>query len=1598
MVRVIGRSGALTIAFFLCSLINIGRTSGDAGSQARSGRPKRADTARRQLPETSLVSILSQIADLCARSWRRSTVSTLVSSVLVSVFLASAGAAQDVKPLWQTATQGGPAFSSSPTGACAIQHQAFASTAPFQGANPRDEESWACRWCAKHHDVSCPVVSLPSIVTLRCLNPDLTTAAFYSVVSPGKCEEPAYIVPAQDFCGADNGASNGGKTEGNPVVVATGTKVERAKDFETADGLFNLSRTYRSDQGAFKQIWVPNHGLGVSWRFNFAWDLKLSDIFPHAARPNFTVVKPNGASFDFKMDPSGAITKLGYTLDGLTVTLVTSITDLNDIINNGATFKVVDQNDVEITIELYNVGTGDYRTGRVTQIKQPSGYTWTFAYTQTNELATITDTFNRQFTFTWLKFAYAGEAAATARAVTSVQLPDGTSLHYTYSATDAAVPAGQVYERIDKVERKDSGGVVVDSTTYHYEDADLPFMLTGITDHKNVRYATFAYNSIGRAILTEHHGGADRTTFSYEKVGSEFHHKVTNALGKVTNYVYEQAYMGGGVFLLRLKRVDGEASANCLAGQKSFTHSGVRVLTSTDEEGRVTTYVRDTVGRPTKITRATGTPEEHVTDIVWSATHNKQTQIAEPLLTHDMVYNATGALTQYTQTDTTTHTVPYSTNGQTRIWAFTYTTEGLLDTVDGPLPGTGDIVDYDYDADGYLDQVTNEVGHVTDIVTVNSRGQPTKIRDGNSVDTDLGYDAVGRLETVTVDPGPNQAVTTLVYDAIGQITKITRPDGSSFDMAYSDARRLTSISSGDGEKIEFDHDAAGNVTKREVKASDATLVFTQTQTFDELSRLLTRIGANTQTTTFGYDKVDNLKTITDPRSNVYSFAYDALNRLIKETDQDLSEVDYTLDDQGNITTYEDPRNLQTTYVRNGFGEAIRRTSPDTGITDYVYNAQGLITQMTDARSVVTDYTYDALGRVLTKSFPASAAENVTLTYDDVAGGNKGVGQLTGIADQSGSTALTWDVRGNVTSDARTIGLQSYTVAYDHDAADRMSEITYPSGRTVTYVRDVEGRITSVSTKEDALATPVGLASNITYLPLTSVVKTLNYGNGLDIANTFTQDYEIDVLGVYDGVTAIISRTHGRTDKLNLTGITDGVTAADSQTFAYTPSNRLEDADGPWGNIDATYDGVGNRLTRALTNGGPTVTQTFGYPAGSNLIADETTDAAITRTFTHDAAGNMTKDVRGATTYDYVINHAGRISELKIDTVSSGTYTYNAQNQLVIRSTSVAGGPSGAVHYVYNRRGLLLAEIDGATGNSTREYIWLGDMPLAVVADVDTASPVIYYVHVDHLNRPIMMTAGNKANVWQATWLPWGGVHAITGAASLDARLPGQWFQIETGLHYNWHRHYDPTLARYTQADHFGFVDGPSLYAYGANSPHMYVDPSGEFVHALAGAALFGLADLGLQLWLNGGRLECVRWWEVGTAAAMGALPGAWLSGAFRHSVRNVSWWKSGSKLWKNASRRIRRAQNTPATRDLHHWAIPQRSWLAKKFPGIFNHPWNLNPVPSRFNQVTLEAMGPLQRLIAGSPGWARVLGGSLGSGVAASAITSANSGACECGN
>jgi YD repeat-containing protein len=438
-----------------------------------------------------------------------------------------------------------------------------------------------------------------------------------------------------------------------------------------------------------------------------------------------------------------------------------------------------------------------------------------------------------------------------------------------------------------------------------------------------------------------------------------------------------------------------------------------------------------------------------------------------------------------------------------------------------------------------------------------------------------------------------------------------------------------SVTSNLGEKIEFAYDLMSNVTSRTVKGSAGAIVKSQTALFDELGRTLKSIGASNQTTSYAYDKTSNLKSTTDPRGKLFSYGYDSVNRLIQEVDPNGQAVNYAKDARGVTTGYADPRGLTTTYVYNGFREMTRQISPDSGTTDYVRDSRGLVTQITDGRGIVANMTYDNIGRMLTKTYPAAVAENVSYVYDTfVAGTNFGKGRVSKITSQSVVIDLTYDARGNVLTEKRTIGAAVYTVAYAYDLADRVTQITYPSGRVVNYVRAADGRITGVTTKQNAAAVAVNLASGIVYQPLSGVVQQMVYSNGLNDFSSFTADGEIDVLGVYNAGASVINRAHTRTDNQNLTNIFDNVVPTNTAAFWMEPAGKLQNADGPWGQKTFYYDGVGNRSTEISAVGTASTTDAYGYPATSNRLVQITRGRA-TETLIFNDVDNCSSE-RGST--------------------------------------------------------------------------------------------------------------------------------------------------------------------------------------------------------------------------------------------------------------------------------------------------------------------------------------------------------------------------------
>jgi len=157
-----------------------------------------------------------------------------------------------------------------------------------------------------------------------------------------------------------------------------------------------------------------------------------------------------------------------------------------------------------------------------------------------------------------------------------------------------------------------------------------------------------------------------------------------------------------------------------------------------------------------------------------------------------------------------------------------------------------------------------------------------------------------------------------------------------------------------------------------------------------------------------------------------------------------------------------------------------------------------------------------------------------------------------------------------------------------------------------------------------------------------------------------------------------------------------------------------------------------------------------------------------RAFSYDGAGNILSDSRVGTSYVYTYNNRNRLATVTVGGSLRGTYAYNGLEQLAIR-VMTDQTPSGTVHSLYDRAGNLIAETDGTgPAGTVREYIWLPEAeiaptsgsrtavarPMAVVSDVST-SPVLHWVHVEHLNRPIGITSAAKVQVWEAMWQPWG---------------------------------------------------------------------------------------------------------------------------------------------------------------------------------------------------------------------------------------------------
>jgi len=1202
---------------------------------------------------------------------------------------------------------------------------------------------------------------------------------------------------------------------GDPVNVDTGNLFYHVIDYSTAGpNPLQFIRYYNSIQssnltGGFENVFAQT--LGMNWRSNYDNWLQ---IYPATSPTNVVAERADGQQILFTLSGSSWVTNsnLDYTLT-----------------QSGSTWTLTGP---DATVESYGDGgegvaqlnTITYRDGYQQTLHYGSGITYpievvpvifnweadlepTYATFNASYLTSVTDSYGRSLSFTY----------NDQHLIETVSTPDSLVLTIGYtSSTSGGYNLTSMSYNTDPATSQTYSYTA--TTGPDYGNEPLPYSLTSITDENGNTVASWTYDEANRA--TSSFGGAgsldaNSTSFTYNGGGST---TVTNAFGVADTYSFTELSTGPA-----LSGISRASTGTTAAASESFGYDSNGFLDDfIDWNGNETQTTNDSHGQPTSITEGYGSGVARTTTIAYDSTwvHEPDT-ITTPGDTITFTYDGSGNVATRTDTDTTSGSTPYSTNGQTREWQWTWNGTGELLTAQ--LPRTDATVKYTLTwSSGALATITDPVGNETRITSSTGGGYPETIVDPNGVTTTLGWDTRLNLNTVTVETGAGNRTTNYTHDAANNLTAVQWPDGSTLDYAYDTAHRLTTVTDLPGNTINLTLDYLGDVTALAVKNPSGTTTLSRSATFDALGRPLTTVGGASQTTSYSWDPNSNLLSVTDPLSNTVSFTYDALNRLATRTDPSPGgTTTFTLDAHNRLTAVQDANGNTTSYTRDGFGNVTQVTSPDTGASVYTWDKDRNLTQMVFNGGQTVNLTYDAADRNLTVAYPSDSSLNISKTYDQ-SGHGFGKGRLTSVTDQAGSLGLTYDERGNITNESRIItSVGTLTTATAFDANSNISSITYPSGTVVAYTRDSMGRVTGITAQPAGAGSPSNVATSITHAPFGPVTG-LTFGNGVTGTYSFDNDYRA-TSRVAAATSDVMNLAYTYFANNSVNTITDSVNAANSQTLGYDALDRLTSAvsgTGGYGTYGWTWDAVGNVATQTINS----TATTFNLNSGSNQLASMVTGSTTTTVDTT-ANGNIADfKIAGTAITSYTYNQANQMASATGSLGASASYEYGFQGQRLLKTPS-SGYP---IAYQYGQAAKeLLSENDLHSGQ-TADYIYMdpgrNNRP---VGEVDPTSGSIYFMHTGRLGTVQAVTDSSKSVVWSATYNPFGDTNAFSGTLTTQSlRLPGQYFDPETGNNHNGFRDYAGTLTRYVQSDPLGLGGGMNTYQYARGNPFKWTDRLG----------------------------------------------------------------------------------------------------------------------------------------------------------------------------
>ncbi|MEW5753832.1 RNase A-like domain-containing protein [Pseudomonas lactis] len=705
------------------------------------------------------------------------------------------------------------------------------------------------------------------------------------------------------------------------------------------------------------------------------------------------------------------------------------------------------------------------------------------------------------------------------------------------------------------------------------------------------------------------------------------------------------------------------------------------------------------------------------------------------------------------------------------------------------------------------------------------------------------------------------------YDNQGRLTVEQDPMGAVTAYQYDDAGRLVALFPGDDEPTAYEHD---NGFVRVVRRGEAVWKYERNDQGD----VIRKTDPDGHSTDYSYNKQGQLTGVWYPDSSCHRLVWNERGQLLEEQLPHGGIKRYRYDDLGRQIAREDEHGAQTVYEWDSVGRLIRLVLPGGGCREFSYNPYGKIIAERDELGHVTRYEYaDGLhlisrrlnadgtqvkyrydnARLLLTEIENEAGETYQLDYHP----NGLIQQETGFDGQR--TAYAYDLNGNLLEKTEYGDDNSQLITrYERDHAGRLVRKTLPDASVVDYAYDRQGNLLSVEDGHWALAYEYDRQNRLTAehqgwgtlrygydacgqlknlcLPDNNRV-TFNHDKGGHLA-TVELNGEVLTSHLFKS-----GREHQRQqgqllshyhyddqNRLHAHAVTQQQNYLYQRQYDYDKSGNLTRLlDTRKGEHLYRYDPL-NRLTRA--DHSQDVQERFAHnPAGNLLMQDRPGPDIVAanrlmiqgdRHYDYDAFGNLIRERRG------------KGQQLVTE------YRYDCQHRLI----SITKPNGETANYRYDPFGRRISK---TVDDKTTEFFWQGDKliaehhaerhrsylyepdsfrPLALLQGFGPQATTPYHYQLDHLGTPQELTSPEGEIIWSAHYRAFGQIARLdVGNIDNPLRFQGQYFDAESGLHYNRHRYYNPDIGRYLTPDPVRLAGGINGYRYVPN-PTGWVDPLG----------------------------------------------------------------------------------------------------------------------------------------------------------------------------